>query len=184
MATAHCILNLFDKHIGRHYANNDMVLKVIGGRFSAFVTGLVIGVGAALAQAFLGVAPPVAYGICMVGHARDLVTWIMNHILGTRFEMQTVSLEIPVLTVIGVLTGSAIASFQRKEFKAARVRNPVVVFVLGFLIVNFALVLGACPLRAIVYASYGNIHMITGFLFIVAGVIAGVEYIRRRPTSK
>jgi len=161
-----------------------MVLDVMASRLSAFATGLVIGVGAALAQAFLGVAPPVAYGICMVGHARDLVAWLMNHILGTRFEMQPVSLEIPVLTVIGVLTGSAIAALQRKEFKSARVRNPVVVFILGFLIVNFALMLGACPLRAIVYMSYGNIHMVIGFLFIVAGVITGVEYIRRRPTPK
>jgi len=149
-------------------------------KLSAFVTGIVIGVTSALAQAFLGVAPPPAYGVCMVGHPRDLMVWVVNHILGVHFEMQLISWEIPVLTAIGVLIGSVVGAMQHKEFKFVVARDPIKSFIFGFLVINFGLILGACPLRAIVYTAYGNLVMLVGFISIVAGVITGVEYMRRR----
>jgi len=148
-------------------------------RFFVFATALLIGTLSALAQAFLSVAPPVAYGICLVGHPRDLLVWTTNLILGTTFQMQPVSANIPVLTAIGVLTGSAIGALQHKEFRPSRLRNPALMFILGFLVANFALTLGACILRTIVFMAYGNLHATIGFLCIVAGAIAGVEYLKR-----
>jgi len=148
-----------------------------------FIVAFAIGSLAALAQAFLGVAPPVAYGICMVGHPRDLLVWITNSILGTGFAIQPVSVEVPVLTVVGILAGSAISAAQRKEFRTSSVRSPALTFILGFLVANFALILGACVLRAVVFAAYGNLHMIIGFLCIVTGVVAGVEYLKRKGSA-
>jgi len=148
-----------------------------------FIVAFSIGSLAALAQAFLGVAPPVAYGICLVGHPRDLLAWITNNTLGIGFVMQPVSVEVPVLTVIGILAGSAMSAAQHKELRVGKVRSPALMFVLGFLVANFALILGACVLRAVVFAAYGNLHMIIGFLCIVTGVVAGVEYLRRKGSA-
>lgn len=89
-------------------------------------------------------------------------------------------MDIPVLTAIGVLTGSAIATLQYNEFRPTKVRDPLAIFIKGFLVANFALTLGACPLREIVYMAYGNLHAVVGFLFIMVGVIAGAEYLKRR----
>lgn len=164
----------------QHRHDGHKVFSVMNRGLSVFIAAFAIGSLSALAQAFLGVAPPVAYGVCLVGHPRDLLVWITNNILGTGFAIQPVSVELPVLTVIGILAGSAISAAQRKEFRLGKVRSPALMFILGFLVANFALTLGACVLRAVVFIAYGNLHMIIGFLCIVTGVIAGVEYLKWR----
>jgi hypothetical protein len=51
--------------------------------FSPLSAGLVLGFGAALVQAYFKVIPPLAYGICMVCHPKDLFNWIADHMLKT-----------------------------------------------------------------------------------------------------
>lgn len=149
-------------------------------KLSVLVTGFIIGVSSALAQAFLGVTSPPGYGVCMVGHPRDLMGWVINQIFGTRFVIQHISQEIPVLTAIGVLVGSAVAAKQHKEFGFVPARDQLKSFILGFLVINFGLILGACPLRAVVSTAYGDLIILVGLIFIVVGAIAGAERIRRR----
>lgn len=149
-------------------------------KVSVFITGLVIGVSSALAQAFLGVKSLLGYGVCMVGHPRDLMGWLLNRIFGINLGIQQVSLEIPVLTALGVLIGSVLAAMQHNEFRFRAAHDSLKSFVLGFIVVNFGLLVGACPLRAIVYAAYGDLIMLVGLISIIAGALAGAEYIRRR----
>ena len=42
--------------------------------------GLVVGFLAASLQAFFGVLPPPAYGVCIACHMRDLVNWVLVHL--------------------------------------------------------------------------------------------------------
>jgi len=72
-----------------------------------FITGLVMGVLAAVAQAFFKVIPPVANGICIIGHPRDLVVSVSNNFFDTSWPANESFLIYPALTVIGVVAGSS-----------------------------------------------------------------------------
>ena len=47
--------------------------------------------------------------------------------------------------------------------------------VIGFLVMNFALLMGGCPIRMSLRTAYGDIFGLLGILGIVAGVIVATE---------
>jgi len=150
-------------------------------RIPPLVTGFVAGVSAAVLQAIFKVCPPPAYGICIACHTRDLVNWIVNHVAGTQLGMAPVSKPFPVLTVVGIFLGALIAALAHGEFRVRRTHHPVVGFVLGFLVINFALFMGGCPIRTSLRTMYGDPVALIGLLSIGLGVILGVElYLKRR----
>jgi len=61
----------------------------------AGITGLVIGILAAAAQAFANVEPPEAYAVCMVCHPATIVQWIMNNYLGTEVPLPSAFVLFP-----------------------------------------------------------------------------------------
>lgn len=147
-------------------------------RVSAFTAGTVLGVGAALVQAYFKVIPPPAYGICMVCHARDLMNWLADHLFYTDWGYTTASITVPVLTVVGVVVGASLAAWQHGEFRLRPVREPIFFFVTGFLVMNFGLILGACPIRILIVSAYGNLIGIVGWLCVVVGALLGTVAIR------
>ncbi|WP_088335439.1 YeeE/YedE thiosulfate transporter family protein [Methanopyrus sp. KOL6] len=151
-------------------------------RISPLVTGLVAGVSAAILQAVFRVSPPPAYGICIACHTRDLVNWIMNHAAGTTLGMAPVSKPFPVLTVVGIFIGALIASFAHGEFRIRKTHHPVVGFVLGFLVINFALFMGGCPIRTSLRTMYGDVVALLGLISIAVGVVLGAEFYLKRKT--
>ncbi len=93
------------------------MLKLPHVKVSALVAGLVMGGGAAFIQAYLSIIPPPAYGICMVCHPKDLVNWIVDHVLGTTFGNVSVSVAVPVLTVLGIVIGANVAARRNGEYR-------------------------------------------------------------------
>ncbi|MGD6934515.1 MAG: cytochrome C [Candidatus Bathyarchaeia archaeon] len=142
------------------------------------IAGIVAGALAAINQIVFSVAPPYAYGLCVACHARDLINWILNVSLGLNLSVAPVSVTVPVLTVIGLVIGAFVASKQNKEFKFKTTKNPAISFVLGFLVMVFALILGACPLRTLLRVAYGDIIAVVGFIAIAAGVIISAQLIK------
>jgi len=144
---------------------------------SPFLTGLVIGFLGALAQAFLGIAPPEAYGVCMIGHTKDLIGWIDGD-----FILKTPpSIETPLLTTVGVIVGAFISSLMSKEFKT-RCSGKGEMFshlVYGFLAMNLGLILGGCALSTILKVAYGHLLAIMGIVGVIVGAFLGVEYLKR-----
>ena len=59
-------------------------------------------------------------------------------------------------------------------------RENLLAFILGFLIINFGLLWGSCPIRTAVLSSYGMLFAMLILLVIVIGVIAASEYIKWR----
>ena len=145
-----------------------------------FITGLIMGVSAAAAQAFFQVRPPEAYGICLLGHPRDLTTWITNNFLGINWPITEAFVVFPVLTVIGVFIGSYIAANRNKEFKLrpGPIRKKFYAFMFGFLVVNFGLLWGSCPIRTGLLASYGNVMAVIALASIAIGVLLALAYVR------
>ena len=146
----------------------------------ALITGVTMGVLAAAAQGYMGIQPPVGEGVCAVTHPSNLVNWLMNNIFNTDFTMHQVFTTVPVLTSVGFIIGSAAAAIKNKEFKFRRgpVRDNLLAFMFGFIIINFALLWGSCPIRTAVLASYGYIPAMAIVLTIVIGVIVACEYIK------
>jgi hypothetical protein len=149
-------------------------------KVTAFQAGLWMGLGAALVQAYFKIIPPPAYGICMVCHPKDLINFISDHLLGTNWGNVTVSVPWPVMTVVGIVLGAFVAAWRSGEFRLEPAREPIYHFITGFLVINFGLILGSCPIRIIIVSSYGSLIGIVGYSCMVLGVCLGSAWLRRR----
>jgi hypothetical protein len=164
------------------------ILKFNLGSNKALATGIVMGVLAAAAQAFFRVQPPVADGISFLGHPAYLLKWLLDNIIGSKSSLSffgsgwAVAREFvvyPCLTVLGVLIGSFVASNRNKEFRLrpGPVRKNFLAFSFGFLVVNFGLLWGACPIRTALLVSYGSVLGVIALASIVGGVLIACVYI-------
>lgn len=148
-------------------------------KITPLIVGLVIGFSAALAQAFLQVYPPAAYGICSACHARDLINWITNQIFNTNLSVAGVSKDIPVLTVLGIVIGASAGAIKSKEFRTRKTANLLFEFVLGMAVMVSALTIGGCTIRIPLRVAYGDATALIGLISIVGGVILGSIYLKR-----
>jgi len=149
-------------------------------RVSPLVAGITLGVGAALVQAYFRVIPPVANGFCFVCHPRDLFNWLSNSIIATDWSVSATSMKYPVLTLVGVILGSFIAAITAKEFKNRPARERIRHFILGFVTVNFGLLLAACPIRIVLQSAYGDPLGIVGWIGVIVGVVAATLILRHQ----
>jgi len=145
---------------------------------SPLQAGLVLGFSAALVQAYFKVIPPVAYGICMVCHPRDLVNWLADHLLKIEWDYSLASSSWPLLTVVGVLLGAMVAARQHGELRPQPSRQRWFYFVNGFLMMNFGLILGSCPIRIVLLTAYGDLLGVVGCGCVILGVVMGTIALR------
>jgi len=147
---------------------------------SPFTAGIVLGLGAAVVQGFFGVADPEAYGVCFAGHSRDALNWVANHTLGTGWFVEPSSLTVPVLTVVGVVAGSWVAALQHGELRPRGSRERIKPFLYGFITVNLALIVGACPVRSMLLGAYGDLYGVGLRACVALGVVIGAHAMRLR----
>lgn len=145
---------------------------------SIFFAGLVLGLGAAAVQAYFKLIPPTAYGVCMVCHPKELVNWLADNLLNTHWGYSMASINSPILTVVGVAAGAFIASVRHGEFQWRPARQPVLFFIFGFLMINFGLILGSCPIRIVILSAYGSLMGVVGVALMVLGVGLGILAMR------
>lgn len=145
---------------------------------SVFFAGLVLGLGAAAVQAWFNLVPPLAYGVCMVCHPKELVNWLADHLLNTHWGYSLISINAPILTVVGVVIGAGIAAIRNREFRLRSARQPILYFACGFLMINFGLILGSCPIRVVLLSAYGSWMGMLGLACVVLGVGAAVMVLR------
>ncbi len=160
-------------------------MKLKLGSYRVFVIGIIMGLSAAALQAFFLDKP--ADGISFIGHPADLLNWIANHLFGTSWPVQedfavTASVAIPILTVVGVFIGSYIAARRSKELRLrpGPVGRRFSAVIFGFLVINFGMLLGSCPIRVGLMVGDGGVLAVIALTSIVAGVILATVYIRSR----
>lgn len=152
-------------------------------RVSPWLAGAIIGFLAASLQRIASMTAPPAYGFCMACHARDLINSIVNSIVGTNLGIAPIVTSIPTLTVIGVLSGSFFAAMIFKEFRISKVGSfiPYIkMFILGVFVMNFALILSACPIRASLRVAHGDIIAMVGLLCIGIGAILATIILEKK----
>ncbi|MFW9989324.1 MAG: hypothetical protein ACFFC3_11765 [Candidatus Odinarchaeota archaeon] len=139
--------------------------------------GILIGVLAALIQALLiSAGGPEAYGFCVACHTRDLTNSIFNAFTDAGLGLAGISATVAVLTIVGVIIGGYFAASKNKEFKIKKSTPLMYILYLigGIAVMNFALLLGACPYRAALRFAYGDIVALIGIISIASGVGIGV----------
>lgn len=152
-------------------------------RISPWIAGAIIGFLAASLQKLASMTAPPAYGFCMACHARDLINSVVNSIAGTKLGVAGIVTSIPTLTVIGVLLGSFVAAVIFKEFRVTKSKSYVSylkMFVLGILVMNFALILSACPIRTSLRVAHGDIIALVGLICIGIGAILGTILLEKQ----
>ena len=154
------------------------------GKNGPIILGVIIGVVAVIVQGLtISAAGPEAYGFCALCHTRDLVNGLLNLGLGTSLGVAAISKAaiLPVMSMIGVLIGGFIAAKKNGEFrvKAASIKDILLYFIGGVLLMQFGLFLGSCPYRAALRFAYGDIIAFIGIIGIIIGIWASLVLIMR-----
>jgi hypothetical protein len=153
--------------------------RLVPRRVSAVTYGVIAGLLAVGVQVFFGVKPPPAYGICVACHTRDVIDWLANHLIGTRWEIAPVSLVLPLLTTIGMLIGAYVAARRNNERRQVGLGGHWRSFIYGILVMNAAIVALGCPTRLLLLSAYGDFLAVLAVGGVVAGILAGTFLLAR-----
>ncbi|MCL7474903.1 MAG: hypothetical protein M8352_02520 [ANME-2 cluster archaeon] len=149
-------------------------------RITPVMTGTAIGLLAVAAQWLFTWSSPQAYGICVACHSRDMLGWIVNNLVSsTVIEVTSAGAFTPLLTVVGIMVGAHLAARRHTVRPKSGINSNTRMFLLGFLVMTFALLLAACPIRLLLRIGYGDPLALFGGLWMVAGVIGGIAILRR-----
>ena len=127
------------------------------------ITGAIIGVIAVLLVKF---GNPANMGFCIACFLRDIAGSLKLH------QAPVVQYMRP--EILGLILGSAIVAFSKKELVARAGSNPFVRFVLGFFVMVGALMFLGCPLRMMLRIGGGDLNAIVGLVGFVAGIGCGI----------
>lgn len=131
-------------------------------------SGLIVGFLSAL---LVKLGNPVNMGICVACFYRDIAGAFGLH----RAEIvQYLRPEIA-----GFILGAFIIAKAKGEFKVRGGSSPLVRFFLGFFLMIGALVFLGCPLRMILRLSNGDLNALVALFGYVAGIIVGIQFIKR-----
>jgi hypothetical protein len=155
-------------------------MRVWVGRWprSPVFYGIAAAVLAGAAGQWGKVAPPAAYGLCSACHGRDLANWTLNTTEGARLYVAAAGTSWPIVTVIGVVLGSLLASKRNGEFGAINLGSNVFQFLFGAVVMGAALFVGGCPTRIIIRTGYGDLTAVLVLSGIALGVVAGTLSMR------
>jgi len=159
------------------------IIKTKNLRINPWLAGAIIGFLAASLQQLANMTKPPAYGFCMACHGRDMINSVINPIAGTNLGIAGIVTSIPTLTIIGILLGSFVAALVFKEFKVIKAKfniSYIKMFILGLLVMNFALILSACPIRSSLRVAHGDIIALVGLVCIGIGAILGTIVLERK----
>ena len=136
-------------------------------RWGIIAVGAFVGVFAPLLQKW---GNPANMGICVACFDRDIAGALGLHRAALVQYMRP--------EIIGFVTGSLIAAYAFKEFRARAGSAPIVRFVLGAFAMIGALVFLGCPWRAMLRLAGGDGNAIFGLLGLIGGIWIGTLFLR------
>ncbi|MEI8106108.1 MAG: cytochrome C [Actinomycetes bacterium] len=123
-------------------------------------------------------SPPTAYGLCSACHGRDLADWFLNHVEGAKLYVASPGGSWPILTVVGLVLGSFLASRRNGEFGSINLGGNVRQFVFGALAMGAALFVGGCPTRIIIRTGYGDVAAVLALMGVATGIVVATLSMR------
>ncbi len=131
-------------------------------------TGVLTGLCAVLLT-FLG--NPANMGFCIACFLRDIAGGLGLH---RAAVVQYLRPEIA-----GLISGACLMALWKREFLPRGGSSPLLRFFLGFGVMVGALVFLGCPLRMVLRLSGGDLNALVGLLGFLAGILAGVVFLKR-----
>lgn len=132
------------------------------------VAGIIIGVIAAV-LVYLG--NPKNMGFCIACFLRDTAGGLGLH---RAAPVQYIRPEI-----VGIVIGSLLCAFAKKEFSPRGGSAPMTRFVLGFTAMIGALMFLGCPFRMILRLAGGDLNALIGLVGFIAGILTGVIFLKK-----
>ena len=137
------------------------------------LTGLLVG---AISVILVKFGNPANMGFCIACFLRDIAGGLGLH----RAEVvQYVRPE-----VIGLVIGAFLMAVIGKEFNPRGGSSPVLRFILGAAVMVGALMFLGCPLRMVLRIGGGDFNALVGLAGFVAGILAGVFFLKKGFTLK
>ena len=162
----------------RERAGADVRARVARWPRSPIFYGVVVAIVAGIAGELLDVSPPAAYGLCSACHGRDLTNWILHNTEGAKLFVTAAGTSWPLLTVVGVVLGSLLASRRNGEFQSLNLGGNVRQFGFGAVVMCAALFVGGCPTRIIIRSGYGDVAAFLALGGVAIGVVAATLSMR------
>lgn len=132
------------------------------------IAGLIIGIIASMLVYF---GNPANMGFCIACFLRDTAGGLGLHSAG---PVQYIRPEI-----IGLVLGSFLVAFTKKEFDPRGGSAPLTRFVLGFAVMIGCLMFLGCPFRTILRLAGGDLNAVFGLVGFVCGILAGVYFLKK-----
>ncbi|MBS4023447.1 MAG: YedE-related selenium metabolism membrane protein [Dethiobacter sp.] len=114
---------------------------------------------------------PANMGVCVACFYRDIAGGLGLH--------RTAAVQYLRPEISGFILGSFLISLFTGEFRARGGSSPMLRFLLGFTVMIGALVFLGCPLRMLLRLSAGDLNALVGLFGFIAGIFAGVFFLRR-----
>ena len=130
--------------------------------------GAVIGVIASMLVFF---GNPANMGFCIACFIRDTAGGLGLH------RAEAVQYIRPEL--VGLVLGSFLLAFAKKEFSPRGGSAPITRFVLGFCVMIGALMFLGCPFRMILRIAGGDLNAIVGLAGFVCGILIGTYFLNK-----
>jgi len=149
-------------------------------RRSPIFFGAVVAVCAVGLQVIFRDMVPLAYGICTVCHARDLLSSAINAVAKFPMDTPDFAARALVLTPVGLVAGSFLAARKNREFSWLRTSNPLLMFLAGLLVSVSGLLIMSCPTRIILRLAHGDTFALMAAVGLFAGIAAATVVMKRR----
>ena len=132
------------------------------------VAGLMIGV---VASVLVLLGNPKNMGFCIACFIRDTAGALGLHRAGAVQYLRP--------EIIGIILGSFLLAFTKKEFSPRGGSSPFTRLVLGFFAMIGCLMFLGCPFRMILRIAGGDLNAVLGLVGFAAGIFCGILYLKR-----
>ena len=139
-------------------------------------TGLVVGAAAVLLTYF---GNPANMGFCIACFLRDIAGALNFQRAGFDAEVGTGIVQYIRPEIIGLVLGSTVIAFLRKEFKPRGGSSPMIRFLVAVVVMIGALVFLGCPLRMVIRIGGGDLNAVVGLVGFVVGILVGILVLKR-----
>lgn len=139
-------------------------------------TGLAVGVAAVLLTAL---GNPANMGFCIACFLRDIAGALNFQRAGFDAEVGTGIVQYIRPEIIGLVLGSTVIAFVKKEFRPKGGSSPMLRFVIAVFVMIGALVFLGCPLRMVIRIGGGDLNAVVGLVGFAVGILIGVQFLTR-----
>ena len=140
------------------------------------LTGVLVGAAAVALTAW---GNPANMGFCIACFLRDIAGALDLQRAGFTAEAGTGIVQYARPEIMGLVLGSALIAFWKKEFRPKGGSSPMARFVIAVFVMIGALVFLGCPLRMVIRIGGGDLNALVGLVGFVLGILIGIVFLRR-----